>query len=183
MKSNETKTETMTVSKALRLAKTLKGQLSTLTSRANESFNWEEGNGKKAPNFKFSETIDERVRTANKLSQLKAAIAKSNCMNNVRADGVEVTMQEAIFKMAELKSEKDFFENLRVVDSESSEFRTVVVSKGKSKGQLGQKEYKRVFKSALTEKERLAKVDALQKRIDSLNDVLETNNHTATVTV
>lgn len=173
----------MTVSKALRTVKTLKGLLSTLTSRASASFSWEEGKGKKAPNFNFAETVDERTKVANKLSQLKAAIAKSNCLSKVRADGFEVTVQEAIFKMAELKSEKDFFENLRVVDSESSEFRTVVVSKGKAKGQLGQKEFKRVFKSALTEKERLAKVDALQKRIDALNDVLETNNHTATVTV
>lgn len=146
MKSNETKTETMTVSKALRTVKTLKGLLSTLTSRAHESFNWEEGNGKKAPNFDFSETVDERVKTANKLSQLKAAIAKSNCLNKVQADGFEVTVQEAIFKMAELKSEKDFFENLRVVDSETSEFKPVVVKSGKAKGQLAHQEFKRVFK-------------------------------------
>lgn len=174
------KTETMTISKALRFAKSLKGQLAKLASRVNEVLNWEKG---KEPKVAFNEVVSEKERLTNLLVKVKAALTASNGTTFILIEGIQVLVQEAIYLMDELKGEKSFYENLPLHWEEQIEFRRTVVTEGDKKGELVHKEIVHVYESALTEEARRAKAEEIQKRIDDLNDALEAHNHATTITV
>jgi hypothetical protein len=176
----ETKTETMTVSKVLRFLKSLKGQLSKLTSRVNEVLNWEKG---KEPKVSFSTVVADKERLTKSLTKIKAALTASNATSFILVEGVRILVQEAIYLMDELKGEKSFYENLPLHWEERVEFQRTVVTEGEKKGDLAHREVIHVFESALTEEVRREKVEALQKRIDEVNDALETHNHNTTITL
>jgi len=170
----------MTIAKALRYAKGLRGRLAVLTARVQTTLNWESG---KTPTFKFEKVIAERDKTANELTRLKAAIAVSNVTNNDCFEDNDMPVQQAIFLMAELKGQKALYESFTPRWEKTIEHQRVVIKDGERKGELGYKEVEHVFVSALTEEKHLKKVDKLQERIDALNDVLEFHNHGTTITL
>lgn len=177
------KTETMTISKALRFAKSLKGQLAKLASRVNEVLNWEKG---KEPKVAFKDIMSEKERLTNLLVKVKAALTASNAttfITNIALEEGRMLVQEAIYLMDELKGEKSFYENLPLHWEEQIEFRRTVVTEGDKKGEIVHKEIVHVYESALTEEARRAKAEEIQKRIDDLNDALEAHNHATTITV
>lgn len=174
------KTETMTISKALRFAKSLKGQLAKLASRVNEVLNWEKG---KEPKVAFKDIVSEKERLTNLLVKVKAALTASNGTTFILVEGIQVLVQEAIYLMDELKGEKSFYENLPLHWEERVDFLRTVVTEGEKKGELVHREVTRIYESALTEDDRRKKVEEIQKRIDDLNDALEAHNHATTITV
>ena len=176
----EKKIETMTISKALRFAKSLKGQFAKLTNKAREVLNWEVG---KEPKVLFKDVIAEKDRVTNLLTRVKTAITASNATSFITFEDVQLLVQDAIYIMDELKGEKSFFESLNPTWSETIDFPRTVVTEGEKKGELIYKEVKRVCNSALTMEARQEKVDAIQARIDALNDALEFHNHGTTITV
>ncbi|MEK7511851.1 MAG: hypothetical protein AAB575_02440 [Patescibacteria group bacterium] len=176
----ETKTETMTVSKALRFLKSLKGQLSKLSSRAHEVLNWEKG---KEPKVSFGDVIGEKERITETITTVKAALSASNATSFIVFENVRMLVQEAVYFMAELKGEKSFYETLPLHWEERVEFLRTVVTEGEKKGDLAHKEVTHIYESALTEDARRAKVEEIQKRIDGINDCLESHNHGTTISV
>ncbi|MBI5077550.1 hypothetical protein HZB94_04185 [Candidatus Falkowbacteria bacterium] len=168
----------MTVSKALRFVKSLKGQLSKLNSRALEILNWEKG---KEPKADFGDVVAEKDRLTRLLIQVKAALCAANSTSFIEFEGVKILVQEAVYLMAELKGEKSFYEALQLHWSETIDFPRTVVTEGEKKGELAYKEVKRTFESAMTEEVRREKVEQIQKRMDELNDALEAHNHATTI--
>jgi uncharacterized protein YPO0396 len=169
---------TVTVSKALRLSKQLRGQLASLHAKLPQVLNWEEG---QEPKVKFHDILNELRQKASQLAALKAAIARSNANSQVKFENRDICVQEAIDIMAELKSQKALLGAMKPHWSEDIQFQQAIIEAGEKQGQLGYRQVKRVFKSALTDEEQQKLLTELQERIDALNDVLEHHNHGATI--
>ena len=160
---------TWTKAKVLRQIKSLKGQISTLTRRANEVCSWEKG---KEPEFKFSEVLAEKQRLSAELVHLKSALAESNAVGKIVFEDKEISVQEAIDFLAELKGEISFWESLSVKNETETEYKRVLGREG-----IENVEVARVFISAITEVEKAQSMARLREKVESLNDVLEAHNH------
>jgi hypothetical protein len=164
-----------TVAQALRRIKRLKGQHSTLTQRAHQSTYWV--NNEKTT-FEFAKVVEEREQVTKELIELKAAIARANANTEVEFEDKTWTIQELVFLMAELKDEVTFYANLSLRQEKESveEVKDWVFDEESDKGKLVVKEIQ--HHSVLSERERVDKLDKLRQRIDELNDLLESSNHT-----
>lgn len=168
----------VTVSKALRLSKQLRGQLASLSAKLPQVLNWEEGH---EPKVNFNDVLKELREKARQLAALKAGIAKSNANSQVKFESKDICVQEAIDIIAELKSQKALLNAAKPHWSEEVQFVQAIIEAGERQGQLGYRQVKRVFKSALTDEEYQKLLTELQEGIDALNDALEHHNHGTTI--
>ncbi len=158
----------ITVAKALRQGKQLKGTIATLRARLGTTTSWVEG---KPSAFKFEETLAAHDKAVEELTKLKAAIAASNATTEVEHRGRTMSVAEAIHRMSELKGRLDMYQGFQL-------------RSGKERGDLTSYDahnrpvYEPVeWKSALSEPERAAKLDEIRKELEELNEALEEANH------
>lgn len=158
----------ITVAKALRTGKQLKGTIATLRARLGTTTSWLEG---KPPAFNFEETLTAHDAAVEQLTKLKASIAASNAAAQVEHGGRTMSVAEAIHRMSELKGRLDMYQGFQL-------------RSGKERGDLvsydahNRPQYETVeWKSALTEPGRAAKLDEIRKELEGLNEALEEANH------
>lgn len=166
----------VTIAKALRWIKQLKGEIRKISERMETHVSWVEG---KTPAYDFKTLAKEREEKVTALTSLKAAMHASNNTNKVKIEGVdvEITVQHAIFMLAERKAELNLYRELflrndseertRRVDGEAFEVVHVTIQ----------------HKSAMTEQERDKKVTEISKQIEHINDALEAHNHSTQIVV
>ena len=164
----------MSIAQGLRNAKRLAGRISTVNRRAQSAVSWTD---KRSADFPFDDMVAEEQRLIAERLSIKAAIDLANATHMVTFGDEEMTIATAVRLMRELKGERDFYSKLAI--------RT-----GDERGEVldyderGRAQFETItWISALTEVERAAKMDKLQVRMDELNDVLETANHTTMIDV
>lgn len=122
--------------------------------------------------------MTEREKVTDELIRLKAAVARANATTMAEFESQTRSVQKLVFLMAELKDQVAFYTALPILQERET------VEKTKQWGYDETLE-KRILEveeihhhSALSERERVQKVDELRRRIDTLNDLLESLNHT-----
>lgn len=183
MNNKTTKNSISTIAQGLRRIKRLKGEHAVFTQRAQQSTQWVDD---KKPTFEFNQMVENREKTTEELIRLKAAIARANAITTVEFEDKTWTIQELVFLMAELKDQVTFYNGLhlrqeredveKVQRWEYNDGEEYFSVDAKDKRKLVKEEI--VHHSALSERERVEKVDELRRCIDALNDLLESRNHT-----
>jgi len=163
--------QNITIARALREVKKLKGRVSELTLRLQSTTSWKK---EKAPDFTFAAVQEQRTVAVNELMKLKTAICVANATNALTFEGRSMTLAEAILQMGELKSDLSLVSSLNLKRGEESEHGYDDLT-GRSVIQ------KITYESVMSEPERVEKVEALRKRIETLNDALEEANHATRV--
>ncbi len=164
-------TGSMTISQALRRVKKLKGLLAEAEARAAAASSWVEG---KDPSFVFAEQCELRTGHQKEIVRLETAFARANAQTRITIEGREVFLAQAVRELQELKADLAWLPklNLRAETVESSEYVFDEVT-----GRNIPKTKSTVYKAALTEQARVARVQALRDRFEAINDVVETANH------
>ncbi len=170
-----------TVSQALRRIKELKGQINVVTSRLQRSFAWAESDSKidasldiniGKPTYDFYEVRDERAKLVDELINLKTKLAVANATTRIDFEGRRFRMQEAVFFLAELKSELEFVKGLA---GREGVYR---IPLNVNRFTPGPAEYVDVtYHVAVTERDRDQAVKFVGERITALNAVIEDANH------
>jgi len=158
-----------TVSQALRRIKELKGKVALVSRRMAESVCWVEPGNK--PTYVFSALDEERDALVVELVVLKGRLAKTNTNTNIVADGKTMSIQTAVFAMAELKAEREMLGGLRIVEGEFKDH----VDGYDEKGRPIYETKKHVAALGLLKRDEA--VAALEKRITEINEVVEDANH------
>lgn len=157
----------ITISRALRQMKKLKGEISRLSSRLSSCVSWKNG---ETADFQFDTVLSERDAKVRELTALRARVAAANATAAVRVGDETVVLIEAIIRRDEIKGRLVLFEGL------SARRGSEQVHLGYD--EVGRASYKEVrWESAFTEPERVAKLDAMRTEIDELNELIETANH------
>ncbi len=161
-------TTRISIAKALRIRKSLKGEIAELTRRATACVAWVEG---KRKDFEFSTVDEARKAKVENLVMLETAIARSNAMSTATWQGRDVTLAELIRRQVELKGELTFVASLtlqhgpqRVATGEWDEHRRPVHTT-------------ETWSSAYTEPERVKLLAELRTKCEALNETLEEANH------
>lgn len=158
-----------TVAQALRRIKELKGRIALVSRRMAESVCWIEPGNK--PPYAFSALDEERRALVEELVLLKGRLAKTNANTSIVADGRTMSIQTAVFYMAELKAERELLSTLNIVEGEFKDHTNTYDDKGRPIFEVK----KRV--AALSVIERDEAVAALEKRIAEVNEAIEDANH------
>lgn len=167
-------TTRVSIAKALRLRKQLKGQIADLARRAQGCVAVADG---KAADFDFAAVNAERKAKIDRLVRLETAIARANAATTVVWQNREMPLTEVIRRQEELKGEITFVAGLTLqngpVRSHTGEY-----------DERRQPVYTTVqWKSAYTEPERVALLAELRAECEGLNELLEEANHRTTVEV
>lgn len=164
----------ISIAKALRLRKTIKGEIADLTRRAMGCVAWVEG---KHRDFEFNAVDAQRKAKVENLVMLETAIARSNAVNTATWQGQDVTLAELIRRQVELKGELTFVAGLslqhgpqRVATGEYDDRRHPVYTT-------------ETWASAYTEPERVKLLEELRAQCELLNETLEEANHRILVEV
>jgi hypothetical protein len=158
---------TMTISKALRQIKKLKGQIADVTSRMMATTSFRED---QLPDFDYATLRTERSTSVLELVALKAAVAKANALATIRYNDKDVTVTEGIYILSELKAEAELLSQFNLRHGLEKEY------VGRSTdGTPTYNSYN--WTAVMTEQERVDALAALRQEIDNLNDALETSNH------
>jgi len=157
-----------TPSQALRRIKEIKGRISTLTMRVRQSVCWE---GEDNPTFEFKAVLEQRQELVAELVSLKTRLMRTNCSATLEFEGSTLTIQEAVFLMAEMKGELELYSSLRISEGVRKEH----AGHDPNTGRMIFDDIK--LHSAMREIERLEKVEKLEERISQLNDAVESANH------
>lgn len=162
-----------TVAQALRRIKELKGKIAQVTARMQQSVCWTEPGVK--PIYDYNALYSEREKLVTELVDLKAALVKTNSHTEITYGTAIITVQQAIFALAEIKATREFL-------------RTLSIKEGEGRGATG--EYDEhghpkyiVVKmlSALGLKARDELIEKLEKQITELHELIETENHRTTL--
>ncbi len=159
----------ITVSKALREAKKLKGEIGVLDARLASCVSW---SGDEKPEFDFAETRALRASKVEALTALKTKIACSNAVTQVEVEGRSMTVTEAIRRMEETSGELKLIERLPL-ERRGTRLAHTGAYDDRSRPVMAPVQ----FHSALSEVERAAEVTALKARCEALNEALEDSNH------
>ncbi|MEI7512441.1 MAG: hypothetical protein WCK01_03210 [Candidatus Uhrbacteria bacterium] len=161
----------LTVSQGLRRVKKLKGLLAEAQTRATQGSTWVEG---KEPSFAFEEQRKLRTGFQGEIIRLETAIARANALTRITVEGREVTLAQAIRELQELKADLAWLPQLilRAGTEESSEYVYDEVT-----GRNIPRSKSVTHKAALTEPARVAEIQALRDRFETINDAVETANH------
>jgi len=165
---------TTSIALGLKQAKRLAKQISKVHRRAEQYFSW---SGDEDPTFSFQDLVTEEQRLITERLQIKAAIDLANATTMVKFEDVEISLALAIRMHRELKGEHSFYEDLQV---RAGEVRGPITDYDERNRPI----YEMIeWHSAMTEPERVAKVDELQLQIDELDDVIETANRRTKIEV
>ncbi len=158
----------VSVAKALRLRKALKGEVAELGRRAEGCVSWQDGKDK---DFDFATVNGQRKEKIQSLVRLEAALARANVNATLSWQGRDISLAEAIRTLAELKSEVTFVGSLQL-------------QRGPQKVATGEYDpnHRPVFATvqwtaAYTEPERVALLAELRGQCEALNEALEEANH------
>jgi hypothetical protein len=108
-----------TVAQALRRIKELKGKIAQTTSRMQLCVSWVEPGPK--PIYSFDELEKERMALTDELTDLKTRLIKTNSLTEIEMtnpDG-KISIQEAIFVLAEVKAYREFLKSLLIKEGEA----------------------------------------------------------------
>lgn len=162
----------ISIAKALRVRKQLKGQISELAKRATGCAAWIEGASR---DFNFTAVDADRKAKIDELVRLETAIACANSKATVEWQGRKMTLCEVIRRQEELKGEIAYTA-------------TLSTRRGAERQHTGEYDANRqpVFttvnwNSAYSEPERVALLASLRAQCEELNELLETANHRVTV--
>ncbi|MBU0595550.1 hypothetical protein KJ567_02550 [Candidatus Bipolaricaulota bacterium] len=165
--------QTLTIARALRQAKKLKGQVAILDRRLGTCASWRED---READFDFSETLQERNRKVEELTVLRTGIARANASASVAHRGREMSLTEAILRMGELKGLKKLYAGLQLRRETEREYAGYDDDGRQRHVQL-------TWTSVWSEAERAGKLDEIQEEIDELNEALEEANHRTPVSL
>ena len=164
-------TNTITIAKALREIKKLKGRISDLDARIVDAVSWRKD---RQGEFDFNKLIDERAEFVTQLIGLKAARDRANAVNELTFKDARISIAQAIAQMSELKGEVKLITVLQIRRGSEEEHRSFDRS--------GEPTFRTiVWESALTEQAKLQQLDDLREQIDELNDRLEEANHSVRI--
>lgn len=167
-------TKTLTIARALREVKKLKGEIATLTQRLVGSSTWLET---RKPDFEFGATLTERDAKVARLVALKAAIGRANSAAKVEHRGVSLSLAESILRLDELKGRKSLFAGLQLRRETERQHTGDYDANGRPVYEVV------AWQSVWSEPERAQKLEEIQTEIDELNEALEECNHRTPVDV
>jgi hypothetical protein len=167
----KTVAKSFNVTRALRLAAALKGQLKVLDEQLALSSTWVES---RKPDYDFTAVLAERRRVDENLVRLKAALAVANAKAEVVWRGRKLTAAEAVVRLQELDGELALLKRLRF-DAGVEEKSEHVLDRGR--GGYVEATTKVVKVAAWTLLQRDAELRRLASDRAELNDVLEDVNH------
>jgi hypothetical protein len=164
----------ISIAKALRLRKTLKGEIAELGRRASGCVAWVEG---KRKDFDYVEVDTQRKAKVEALVQLETAIARSNATATATWQGREVSLAELIRRYVELKGELTF------VGSLTLQHGPVRAATGEYDDRHRPVYGTETWSSAYTEPERVKLLADLRTQCETLNETLEEANHRTLVEI
>lgn len=162
-------TKINTISQALRRIKELKGKVAQLDRRMQESVCWSEPGAK--PVYNFAGLAEEREIVVAELVTLKGRLAKTNSTTTLVVLDRKLSVQTAVFLLAELKGRKDMIASLSIREGEFKESTHAYDERGRAVF-----ETKRMV-TALGLLARDEQVASLEKSIAEINEVIEDTNH------
>jgi hypothetical protein len=165
----------MTIAQALRRIKKLKGQIAEHTQRAQQGVSYV---STKVPAFRFKDEMEAMTVAKTEMVNLEAAVAVANATSIINIDGKSVTVTKAIRDLQELKGLIAFLKGLNL--------RAEVVRERESEWDDTElKNISRVtevtYVSDLTEQNRDQMVRDLQDQFETLNNWVESINHSVMV--
>jgi hypothetical protein len=157
-----------TVSQALRKIKELKGQLAQATLRMQTSVCWTEPGSK--PPYEYKKLERVRYDLVVELVALKARLAKTNTLTNITVGDKTLSLQAAVFVLAEAKARIALLQSLPIREGEEKHLINY---------DLDRRPIYEMIKtlSALSILERDAAVAEAEKEINELNGIVEDANH------
>lgn len=159
-----------TISQALRRIKELKGKIAQVDGRMQSSVCWAEP-GDTKPAYAFGALSEERKLLVDELVVLKGRLAHTNATTEISFGGKTMSVQTAVFAMAELKAEKMMLSTLLIRQGTFEE-------PTHDYDERGRPIYKqKMWISALDLLKRDEIVAALEKSIAEINDLVEDANH------
>ncbi len=181
----------LTISQALRRRKQLKGSIAVFTSRLDEALTYD---GKSPPTFSFEDSNRGLLDSRSELIALEDAVARANANTTIMFQNSPVALTWVLRVLSEVKGEIRRFEqyehrallNEREVREEIDEpipgqVITTTLLDGSTNRSFVTRKVTKVKFSSITERERADKVESLKREFDSLNDLLETANHTTVI--
>lgn len=165
----------LTIGAVLRRVKSLKGRMSKLEQRANGCVSYDRDH---KPVFVFAEVEKELDTTRKELVAYSAALARANVETTIRFREEEMPLAAAVRRLDEIKSHKGWLENLPIKEGET-------ISHENDYDEVNNRSIRRkivtTYVSAVSEADRVRRIEELQKEFDELNDVVETTNMTTKV--
>lgn len=159
--------ESMTIARALRVAKKLAGVIAERQGRLRTVSTWRE---ERTPSFDFNQTLVEHDEAVAQLIQLRVAVARANALTTVVHCDVEMPLAEAIRRADELKGRATLFAGIPL---NAHEERQVIEYDDR-----GRPVYETVrHVSVWTEAERAAKIQEIRDELELLTDLIEEANH------
>ncbi len=160
-------TNHLTISVALRRAKTLEGRVAELAKRLLGTTTWR---ADAPPAFGFEATLTEHDSAVEELLLLRTGIARANALGTLSFEGLSLCLSEAIRRQSELKG--------RIAQFASFNLKCGTERVSVSYDDRGRPVYDEVVHKAIwSEPERAAKLQELRTRLEALNEVLEAANH------
>lgn len=169
--------DNMTLSKAIRKVKTIKGEIAQARERASMTVVHKKAD---AVAWNFAVEQDRSTSLAADLCILQAAIARTNALTKVTWQGREMTLALAVRILAEIKSEIAWYASL-VVRAAMITNTTHYENQYNDDGKLIVKTVVEEIFCHLTEVERARAVETLKANFEELNDIVETANHRTTL--
>lgn len=164
-------TKSFNVTRALRLAAALKGELKVLDERLANASTWTEP---RKPDYVFADVLAERDRVDENLCRLKSALAVANAKAEVARQDRKLSAAEAVVRLQEMDGKLALLKRLRL-DAGTEEQRETVLDR--TRGGYVEQATKVVKAAAWTLPQRDAEVKRLAAARAELNNLLEEVNH------
>ena len=166
----------MTLAEALRRADLLKGRFGEDRTRAIQVFTWRDD---RKPDFDFAALIASADAAREELVALKTAIAIANATTEVEWEGRERPLIELIQRQGEMRGDIAYFETALKHGRRDTEFEQEIAGEEPS-GRILYKKVPHVWAAAVSEPERVAKIRAMQDRLQKLTNVINAANGATT---
>lgn len=160
----------ISIARAQRLISRIEGDVAKLAQRLETVVSYRED---RRPEFRFEDTLEAWSAAKERLVRLKAARMSANVSTMIEYHGRELSLAEAVIRLAELKGEKALFKGLsirtgseRVDDSRYSE-----------DGRYLPAHREVSWLSGMSELGRDRRLTEIQDAFDELNGIVEAANH------
>lgn len=176
--TQKTETREFTLGEALQFAKRIRGEHAEKSARARGSVMYVEGEEAVNPAFTFAEDDVAVERAVENVIRLKTALALANARLRIEWDGGKIPLTEAVLRQQELKGEIVRLKSLSIHERDEKRPSNRVVN-----GAYVEVELVTKHRSRLSERDRTNRVEALQKRLDSLIAAVNRMNGRSTIRV
>ena len=165
----------MTIAQALRKVKKLKGDLADLNAKVKMGCTFEKT---KVPAFSFSDSYKKFKETSQELIELQSKIAIANSKNSIKVDKRSISLALAARETQEIRSEISLLKELLIRNE-------VVKTPDRNWDEITEKYVLKIteteYVSSLSEIERDTMIKELEAKYESINNALESANHSVTV--